>query len=200
MTSERVPRSLRNRPRHRGVIGGAQRLTHGATSRGPGGRRCLQTLAGYRGRYVGRCGPHLVDGSTVQRRIGRLERALDVRLFDRTTRGFALTPQGQELVPHAEALEAEVQTAVRKVGGRGQQLHGVIRLETTPDFAASLAPATWRWRNHESAAIPCGAPWSARSSSRMSPSSLRQGRCAFRASTSRPPPTLPAKPPASGSV
>ena len=81
-----------------------------------------------------------VDGSTVQRRIGRLEQALNARLFDRNTRGFALTGVGEELVPHAEALENEIQTAMRKVGGRDQELHGVIRLETVLDVAVHIVP------------------------------------------------------------
>ena len=43
--------------------------------------------------------------TTVSRRIEALERALDFVLFTRTTRGFALTPQGRTLLQKIEAVE-----------------------------------------------------------------------------------------------
>jgi DNA-binding transcriptional LysR family regulator len=46
-----------------------------------------------------------MNQTTVSRRIEALEHALDVALFTRSTRGFALTPQGQALMGRIEAVE-----------------------------------------------------------------------------------------------
>lgn len=44
--------------------------------------------------------------SGLSRRIDCLERSLDVRLFDRTTRRVQLTPSGEVLLPHARSMLA----------------------------------------------------------------------------------------------
>jgi DNA-binding transcriptional LysR family regulator len=46
-----------------------------------------------------------IDRTTVGRRLGALEEALEARLFDRTTDGFTLTPTGQRLLETAHAVE-----------------------------------------------------------------------------------------------
>jgi DNA-binding transcriptional LysR family regulator len=46
-----------------------------------------------------------MNQTTVSRRIEALEHALGLALFTRTTRGFALTPQGQALLQKGEAVE-----------------------------------------------------------------------------------------------
>jgi DNA-binding transcriptional LysR family regulator len=48
-----------------------------------------------------------VDHTTVSRRVAELEKALDLKLFDRTPEGFALTDAGRALMPQAEAMEAQ---------------------------------------------------------------------------------------------
>ncbi|MGW0953505.1 LysR family transcriptional regulator [Streptomyces sp. NPDC001212] len=45
-----------------------------------------------------------VDHTTVSRRIGRLEKALGVRLFSRTSTGWRLTPSGEGLLPAARLV------------------------------------------------------------------------------------------------
>ena len=45
-----------------------------------------------------------VNHSTVLRRISNLERALDVRLFDRLPRGYALTAKGHELAANVAGV------------------------------------------------------------------------------------------------
>ena len=44
--------------------------------------------------------------TTVSRRIDRLEHALKLQLFEKSSRGYALTRSGQELLPLAEQMEA----------------------------------------------------------------------------------------------
>jgi DNA-binding transcriptional LysR family regulator len=54
---------------------------------------------------------------TVARRIDALEHALGLVLFERDTRGFRPTPEGQALVPQAEALEAAAGGFVERAAG-----------------------------------------------------------------------------------
>jgi DNA-binding transcriptional LysR family regulator len=73
--------------------------------------------------------------------VARLERRLEVKLFDRTQRDVRLTEAGTELVQGARRLLAhcdEVVTRVRSVG-RGEL--GVVRLGLAPMVEPILAPA-----------------------------------------------------------
>ena len=71
-----------------------------------------------------------VDHSTLSRRIVALERAIGQTLFDRRANGYALTVEGERLVPDAEAME---NLAVR-IGARqddpAQGLTGSVRIGT----------------------------------------------------------------------
>jgi DNA-binding transcriptional LysR family regulator len=53
----------------------------------------------------------------ISQAIGRLERALGVRLFERTSRAVTLTPAGQALLPYAEAL-LDAATALTREAAR----------------------------------------------------------------------------------
>lgn len=74
--------------------------------------------------------------STVSRRIEALEVQLGTTLFDRLASGYVLTVAGENLVPVAERIEAEILAAQRKLSGSDKQLAGDIRF-TLPDVAAS---------------------------------------------------------------
>jgi DNA-binding transcriptional LysR family regulator len=74
--------------------------------------------------------------STVARRIISLEKGLGVRLFDRTTHGYELTPAGKDILATAEGMEREVMTLERRVIGRDQKLTGHVRVATS-DFLAT---------------------------------------------------------------
>ncbi|RJQ75922.1 LysR family transcriptional regulator [Amycolatopsis panacis] len=79
-----------------------------------------------------------VDHTTVGRQVGKLERALGHRLFDRNPSGWTLTEAGHRLLPHAEAVEAAV-TAASGLGAAGTgQLDGTIRIATPDAFGAFL--------------------------------------------------------------
>lgn len=71
-----------------------------------------------------------IDHSTLSRRIAGLEESLGVALFDRRSAGYALTVEGERLIPDAEAVES---LAVR-IHARGddpaQGLTGSIRIGT----------------------------------------------------------------------
>lgn len=78
-----------------------------------------------------------VDYTTVARRIRALEEALGALLFDKSrSTGFTLTPDGQQLVSHAEAMEAAMQAASEQVSGSGSALSGRVRIGCTEAFGS----------------------------------------------------------------
>lgn len=81
-----------------------------------------------------------VDASTVQRRIGKLEAALKARLFERSPRGYCLTPAGDDLLEHVSAMDEQILSARRKVLGRDDALAGTIRVATVDDIAVTILP------------------------------------------------------------
>ena len=76
--------------------------------------------------------------SAVSKRIGALERQLDVRLFERTGRGARLTPAGRRLLPRAEALTAEIDRLPEFVADDARSLAGVVRLSLQPSVSWPL--------------------------------------------------------------
>ncbi|MCA9656150.1 MAG: LysR family transcriptional regulator [Myxococcales bacterium] len=72
-----------------------------------------------------------LDATTVGRRLSNLESELGARLFDRSSRGFVLTPAGCRLLPHAEGLEREALALDRDLAGEDQKLCGRVRLTAT---------------------------------------------------------------------
>lgn len=71
-----------------------------------------------------------VRHTTVGRRLETIERALGVRLFDRSPDGYMPTGAGQDLADVAERMEAEVLAAEGRVLGRDDQLDGALRVST----------------------------------------------------------------------
>lgn len=68
-----------------------------------------------------------VDHSTVGRRIAELEKALNVKLFDRTQGGFVLAEAGHRLVAYAESMENNA-LAIAENAGQSAALAGTVRL------------------------------------------------------------------------
>jgi DNA-binding transcriptional LysR family regulator len=75
---------------------------------------------------------------TCGRRLARLEAALGVRLFERTSNGLRVTQPGAALVQHAAAMEAGALALAAETGGRGRELAGVVRIATTELLAVSF--------------------------------------------------------------
>lgn len=83
-----------------------------------------------------------VEHTTVSRRIGALEAALGVRLFDRTPTGYASTPAADALLPLAERIEEQVLLIERRAAQTTDTISGVVRVATAPMIAAHfVAPA-----------------------------------------------------------
>lgn len=86
---------------------------------------------------------------TVGRHVAALEAGLGASLFKRSPRGLVLTPAGQDLVPHAEAMAAAVAAAERGVASNVAIASGAVRItageylsvEVLPPLLARLAHA-----------------------------------------------------------
>ena len=76
-----------------------------------------------------------VNQTTIARRIGALEAALSVRLFDRRRDGYRLSEAGAAILTQAERIASEAEAVERLVAQRKRSLAGVIRVTTTEEFA-----------------------------------------------------------------
>ena len=86
-----------------------------------------------------------VNHTTLTRRLSVMEERVGSRLFDRSKSGMALTQLGEDLLPHAERVEAEMTAASRIIVGRDAQPsgtvyvtlpHGLAMTSLMDDFAA----------------------------------------------------------------
>ena len=68
----------------------------------------------------------------VSRRLAGLEAELGARLFHRTTRSLALTPEGEAFLPHAVTLLDARDAAINSVSSGGPGLSGVLKI-TAPN-------------------------------------------------------------------
>ena len=75
--------------------------------------------------------------------IGRLEDALGVRLFDRTTRSVQLTGPGQVFVEQARLLRDQSAAAVQAVRNVAELQVGQVVLAALPSLAATVVPAAF---------------------------------------------------------
>ncbi len=89
-----------------------------------------------------------VDHTTVSRRIGALEKQLDVRLFDKSPRGYQLTDAGLRLLPMAEKIEAQSLELYQDISGKDARLSGTVRV-ATPEALGSqvIAKHVTKFRN-----------------------------------------------------
>lgn len=65
---------------------------------------------------------------TVGRRITALENALGTRLFQRSRAGLALTPEGTNLLEHADRVRSSVSDISRQAGGQQAEPQGSVRI------------------------------------------------------------------------
>ena len=89
-----------------------------------------------------------VSQTTVARRIAALEESLKLTLFDRRQAGYALTPLGQELLRHAEAVEAAATRFGDAAAASARDTSGRVSVTTQEIFAVTLL-APWLRELHE---------------------------------------------------
>jgi DNA-binding transcriptional LysR family regulator len=79
--------------------------------------------------------------SIVSRRVSALEAGLGARLLDRTTRGVAPTPAGEEFKARAERILAELEEARDVVAESGRAVVGLLRVSAPLSFGLrNVAP------------------------------------------------------------
>jgi DNA-binding transcriptional LysR family regulator len=95
-----------------------------------------------------------VAQATVSRRVSVLEEALGTPLFVRSPSGYTLSVRGEAMLPHAEAVEREVEALQNYVDAEGRRLSGAVRL-TTVESAANvwLMPALAAFRARHPAVV-----------------------------------------------
>lgn len=90
-----------------------------------------------------------LDHSTVFRRLGRIEQALGLALFERRRDGYAATAAGEEIVALARRLDEDVTGVTRKIAGRAPTPSGEVRVTTADSLLVHLmTPLFARFRDH----------------------------------------------------
>ena len=69
-----------------------------------------------------------VEHSTVGRRLARLEKSLQIKIFDRTPEGYLPTSVGEAVLAHARTIETETLALEREVSGRDSRVSGTVRI------------------------------------------------------------------------
>jgi DNA-binding transcriptional LysR family regulator len=79
-----------------------------------------------------------VSQTTVARRIAALEDAARVKLFDRRQAGYALTADGEALLPHALRVESAVRAFTDAADAEARSRGGIVKLSTEEIFSVTL--------------------------------------------------------------
>jgi DNA-binding transcriptional LysR family regulator len=79
-----------------------------------------------------------VNHSTVFRRLGQIEDALGVTLFERHRTGYALTPAGEEMVSLAQQMDENITAFTRKIAGQEVSPSGELRVTTNDSLLVRL--------------------------------------------------------------
>ncbi len=93
-------------------------------------------LAIARAGQLGRAGASMgVDGTTMGRRLRRLEASLGTTLFEQTREGQILTEAGEALLARVEAM-AQAADAIGEGGKGGEGLSGTLRISVSEGFGS----------------------------------------------------------------
>ena len=79
-----------------------------------------------------------VSQTTVARRIAALEEALGVHLFEKRQAGYALTPEGQDLLERADQVETAVGAFSDAASARSREAGGIVKITTEEVYAITL--------------------------------------------------------------
>ncbi len=76
----------------------------------------------------------------VSKRVAQLEEQLNAPLFDRVGRTISLTEAGEALLPHARAVQQELQAAIQSVRDLAGEVQGRLRLATSHHIGLHRLP------------------------------------------------------------
>jgi DNA-binding transcriptional LysR family regulator len=79
-----------------------------------------------------------VNHSTVFRRLGQIEEAVGLALFERRKTGYIATPAGEEMAVLASRMEEDVTTFSRRLAGREIEPAGEVRITTSDTLFLDL--------------------------------------------------------------
>lgn len=80
-----------------------------------------------------------VNHSTVFRRVEGVEARLGVRLFERLSHGYVMTPAGEHFYQYALSLREGMNKIQLEIGGRDLRLEGALTVTTTDSLLHCLA-------------------------------------------------------------
>lgn len=69
-----------------------------------------------------------VNHTTVSRRVTALEKELGATLFDRSTKGWLITPLGESILPSLQQMQEEANTVLRHATAGQEELSGKLRV------------------------------------------------------------------------
>lgn len=81
-----------------------------------------------------------VNQTTVQRRLTALEESIGRKVVERLATGYRLTSFGEEIRPHAEAVEAAMAGLERKIASTDTAPNGTVRLTCAEGMAYRFIP------------------------------------------------------------
>ena len=82
-----------------------------------------------------------VDDTTVARKVERLEKALNTKLFERRNTGYLPTHSGEKLLRTAEQVESAILSGESELADRDLSLSGIVRIGAPDGFGSIfLAP------------------------------------------------------------
>ncbi len=80
-----------------------------------------------------------VEHTTVSRRVAALEKSIGRRLVDRTSQGWLLTDDGEELIAYAEKVESALHSVDQfAVSPRSLSLGGTVRIAATDGIGSTV--------------------------------------------------------------
>ena len=79
-----------------------------------------------------------VSQTTAARRVAALEAELELTLFERRPAGYRLTPAGEALLGHAEAVEAAAASFADAAGTHARDASGTVKLTVDELYAVTL--------------------------------------------------------------
>lgn len=90
------------------------------------------------GQMLGAANRLNVSQAKLSRRITSLEQALDCRLFDRSTAGCVLTPNGTMLLEAAQRIEAEFSDTATLIKAPSSAVSGTVRIGAPDGFGVAF--------------------------------------------------------------